>query len=49
MRQTGISKLESVGKKTPRFAPLYITPYDDADRKTLYMNIDQRVAEMFDI
>ncbi|MBC7498409.1 tRNA (adenosine(37)-N6)-dimethylallyltransferase MiaA [Candidatus Gracilibacteria bacterium] len=48
IRQTGISKLTSIGKKTARFAPLYITPYDDANRKELYANIDRRVSEMFD-
>jgi tRNA dimethylallyltransferase len=48
IRQTGESKMTSIGKKTLRFTPLYITPYDDADRKRLYANIDQRVSEMFD-
>ena len=48
IRQTGESKLESKWKKTPRFAPLYITPYSDRDRQDLYTNIDRRVDEMFD-
>ena len=48
MRQTGISKMTSVGKKTPRFTPLFLTPYTDTGRSTLYANIDQRVSEMFD-
>ena len=48
MEQTGISKMASVGKKTPRFTPLFLTPYTDTERATLYANIDQRVSEMFD-
>lgn len=47
MRQTGESKLASVGKKTPRFTPLFLTPYSDTERAILYANIDQRVSEMF--
>ena len=48
MRQTGISKMASAEKKTPRFTPLFLTPYTDTERSTLYANIDQRVSEMFD-
>ena len=48
MGQTGISKMASAGKKTPRFTPLFLTPYTDTERSTLYANIDQRVSEMFD-
>lgn len=48
MKETGISKLESKGKKSSRFAPLFITPYQDSDRKILYENIDARVSDMFD-
>lgn len=47
MRQTGESKLESKWKKTPRFSPLFLTPYNDRDRQILYANIDKRVDEMF--
>ncbi len=47
MRQTGISKMTSEWKKIPRFSPLFLTPYDDADRQTLYATIDRRVSEMF--
>jgi tRNA dimethylallyltransferase len=49
IRQTGISKLASAGRKSPRFSPLYITPYDDMRRAELYATIDRRVSEMFDI
>ena len=48
MRQTGESKMASVGKKTPRFTPLFLTPYNDTERATLYANIDRRVDKMFD-
>ncbi|MBC7503801.1 tRNA (adenosine(37)-N6)-dimethylallyltransferase MiaA [Candidatus Gracilibacteria bacterium] len=48
MRQTGESKLESKGKKNPRFSPLFLTPYDDINRPDLYKNINKRVDEMFD-
>ena len=40
--------MASAGKKTPRFTPLFLTPYTDTERSTLYANIDQRVSEMFD-
>lgn len=48
IRDTGESKLASKWKKTPRFTPLLLTPYDDADRQDLYANIDRRVYDMFD-
>ena len=48
IRQTGISKMASVGVKSARFSPLYITPYDDTTRPELYARIDHRVSEMFD-
>lgn len=46
-RATGKSKSESKGKKTPRFSPLFITPYQDTDRPILYDRINQRVENMF--
>jgi tRNA dimethylallyltransferase len=48
MKETGRSKLESKWKKTARFSPFFITPYNDSERKTLYENIDARVSGMFD-
>lgn len=48
IRETGRSKLESKWKKSPRYAPFFITPYHDSERKILYENIDNRVAGMFD-
>ncbi|NRH20902.1 tRNA (adenosine(37)-N6)-dimethylallyltransferase MiaA [Candidatus Gracilibacteria bacterium] len=47
MKETGRSKIESIGKKIPRFSPLFITPYSDTNRQKLYDTIDLRVSEMF--
>ena len=49
-RATGKSKRESHNTKTPRFSPLFLTPYIDGveDRKDLYRRIDARVKKMFD-
>ena len=47
IKETGRSKFESIWKKTPRFSPLFITPYSDTNRQQLYNTIDQRVSEMF--
>ena len=49
IRDTGKSKLDSKNTKTPRFSPLFITPYTDSvdDRKELYTRIDERVENMF--
>jgi tRNA dimethylallyltransferase len=49
MRDTGKSKRESHDTKTPRFSPLFLTPYTDSEqnRKELYARIDARVSEMF--
>ena len=44
---TGKSKRESVGKKKARFAPLFLTPYNDTDRPILYERINKRVENMF--
>lgn len=46
-RQTGQSKWLSRWQKIQRFSPLYITPYDDIHRETLYQNINTRVEYMF--
>lgn len=40
---TGKSKRESVGKKIPRFSPLFLTPYSDTERPVLYERINARV------
>lgn len=47
LKETGRSKLESKWLKIPRFSPLFITPYSDNNRESLYKTIDQRVSEMF--
>jgi tRNA dimethylallyltransferase len=50
LRATGKSKRESQNTKTPRFSPLFLTPYTDnpANRKILYEeNINTRVKNMF--
>ncbi len=46
-RATGHSKRESQWKKTPRFSPLFLTPYTDSERAELYTRIDNRVRWMF--
>lgn len=46
-RATGKSKSESKGKKTPRFSPLFLTPYKDTCRPVLYERINHRVESMF--
>ena len=46
-RATGHSKRESKNRKTPRFSPLFLTPYTDSERVELYTRIDTRVAWMF--
>ncbi len=46
-RATGHSKRESKNRKTPRFSPLFLTPYTDSERAELYARIDARVACMF--
>ena len=50
IRDTGKSKRESQNTKTPRFSPLFLTPYSDSpeNRKELYTRIDSRVEKMFD-
>jgi tRNA dimethylallyltransferase len=50
MRDTGKSKRESYNTKTPRFSPIFLTPYTDSEenRKELYTRIDARVEKMFD-
>lgn len=47
MEKTGKSKWDSKWKKTPRFDPLFITPYNDNNREKLYSTINSRVEEMF--
>ena len=49
MRDTGKSKRESHNTKRLRFAPFFVTPYEDStdNRKELYKKIDARVASMF--
>lgn len=47
IRSTGKSKRESKNTKTPRFSPLFLTPYDDKDRAILYDRINARVEKMF--
>lgn len=46
-RATGRSKRESQWQKTPRFSPLFLTPYTDSERAELYTRIDNRVEGMF--
>lgn len=48
IRSTGRSKRESKNTKIPRFSPLFLTPYDDKYRATLYARINSRVKKMFD-
>ncbi len=46
MRETGRSKRESKNTKTSRFSPLFLTPYNDSERKDLYERINLRVKNM---
>jgi tRNA A37 N6-isopentenylltransferase MiaA len=45
---TGKSKLEAKEDKKLRYETLFLTPYHDDSRKTLYDSIDLRVKKMFE-
>ncbi len=49
IRETGISKRDSKDTKIFRFDPLFLTPYSDENRESLYKNINARVLSMFEM